>query len=629
MATPTFSPGPLKGTLLGAILMAILAAVAPTLKAQSSFVVRNSRPGGSFLWGVAAGPHGIVAVGDAGAILTSRDGSTWTRQVSGTTVWLTAVAWGPGQYIAVGDSGTILVSGDAISWTPVAQSATTQRLNNVIYAAGQYVAVGEAGTLITSPDGLAWTARSSGVTGWLRGLAYTNEINEGTFITSLGPIPAVIPARFITAGQGGNVRTSIDGINWSEGGPYGFYAGEDIEAIVADNTSHFVALGADGALFTTELEGGGTLDFTYEDLVEEEPAYTPAVHFRGLVQGPSALVLTGENGTVLSPVSMGSGTWGHWSLAASATTANLVAETRLGDSVFIVGENETILQSVQPPDSRLVNLSCRTRVGNGADILIAGFVVGGQGVTGTQGLLIRASGPALVPFGVAGTLADPELQLFSVAPGGPAQRALNTGWDGDGAVSAEAARVGAFPWTAETSHDAALAVDLAPGPYTANVSGQSGDTGVALAEIYDATEDGTATAASPRLVNLSARCLAGTGENSLIAGFVIGGSAPKTVLIRASGPALLPFGITGVLADPQLQVYSTQAAETLVASNLGWGGDPRIAIAAAWVGAFSWGESATADSALLLTLPPGPYTANVTGAGADTGVCLVEVYEVQ
>jgi hypothetical protein len=66
-----------------------------------------------------------------------------------------------------------------------------------------------------------------------------------------------------------------------------------------------------------------------------------------------------------------------------------------------------------------------------------------------------------------------------------------------------------------------------------------------------------------------------------------------------------------------------------VTTNAGWAGDSNIATAAAWVGAFSWGQLATNDAAVLVTLPPGAYTANVSGASGDSGVALVEVYEVQ
>jgi probable HAF family extracellular repeat protein len=275
---------------------------------------------------------------------------------------------------------------------------------------------------------------------------------------------------------------------------------------------------------------------------------------------------------------------------------------------------------------RLINLSCRVNVGTGASQLIAGYVVGGQGTSGTEPLLIRASGPSLAQFGVAGVLADPRLQLNS--SGGVV--ASNDGWGGAAAITSAAASVGAFPWTSASSHDSALLETLAGGSYTAEVTGSSGDTGVALAEIYDATPAASYTPSSPRLVNISARAPVGTGANVLIAGFVIDGTTAKTVLIRGAGPALGALGVPGALPDPQLHLYQSDGAagSTLLGSDTGWGGDTQIASAAASVGAFSWGPVATPDSALLVTLPPGAYTAVVSGASGDTGIGLIEVYEV-
>jgi hypothetical protein len=270
---------------------------------------------------------------------------------------------------------------------------------------------------------------------------------------------------------------------------------------------------------------------------------------------------------------------------------------------------------------RLVNISCRATVGTGANILIAGFVVGGAGTSGSESLLIRGSGPALVPFGVTGTLADPQLQLFS----GSTVLGTNNGWAGVTAISNAASAVGAFAWSSPTSHDAALLETLSGGGYTAQIAGESNDTGIALAEVYDATPAGTYTATSPRIVNISARVLVGTGGNILIAGFAIGGGTSRTVLIRASGPALVPFGVTGTLADPELKLYS--GANVLLA-NTGWGGNGQVSTAAQAVGAFAWSSGTSADSAILVTLPPGAYTAQVSGASGDTGIALVEVYEV-
>jgi|CZKI01.1.fsa_nt_gi hypothetical protein len=270
---------------------------------------------------------------------------------------------------------------------------------------------------------------------------------------------------------------------------------------------------------------------------------------------------------------------------------------------------------------RLINISCRAGVGTGSNILISGFVVGGAGTAGSESLLIRASGPALVQFGVTGELPDPQLQLFS----GSTVVGANNGWAGNAQIASTASSVGAFAWTDSLSHDSALLEKLPGGPYTAQIAGQSGDTGVALAEVYDATPAGTYTLATPRLVNISTRVQVGTGGGILIAGFVIGGATSRTVLIRASGPALVPFGVAGTLPDPQLQLYSPS---TLVESDNGWGGSQQIASTAASVGAFTWGTSPTKDSALLVTLPPGAYTAQVSGASGDAGVALIEVYEV-
>ena len=279
--------------------------------------------------------------------------------------------------------------------------------------------------------------------------------------------------------------------------------------------------------------------------------------------------------------------------------------------------------SVTPTNDtgRLVNISTRAQVGTGGNILIAGFVIGGTGTSGTEPLLIRGSGPALSSLGVSGALPDPELQLFS----GTNSLATNNGWAGSAQIASTAAAVGAFTWSSATSHDSALLVSPAAGAYTAQISGAASDTGVSLVEVYDATAAGSYTPTSPRLVNISARVQVGTGGNILIAGFVIGGSTARTVLVWASGPALVPFGVSGTLPDPRLQLYS---GATLLASNSGWGGDAQVSSTASSVGAFGWANATSADSALLLTLPPGAYTAQVAGASGDTGVALVELYEV-
>jgi hypothetical protein len=258
--------------------------------------------------------------------------------------------------------------------------------------------------------------------------------------------------------------------------------------------------------------------------------------------------------------------------------------------------------------------------------LIAGFVVGGASAGPGEPVLIRASGPALLAFGVAGILPDPSLVLNN--PSGV--MASDSGWNGNSQVTSTAAQVGAFAWTSSSSKDSALVETLPPAAYTAEITGTSGDTGIALAEVYDATPAASYSPSAPHLVNISARLQVGTGANILIAGFVVGGTTSKTVLLRASGPALAPFGVSGTLSDPQLSLYRSNAdgTSTLLSSNTGWGGNAQIAAAAGSVGAFSWGSQGTPDSAILVTLPPGAYTAQVQGASGDTGIALVEAYDV-
>ena len=271
------------------------------------------------------------------------------------------------------------------------------------------------------------------------------------------------------------------------------------------------------------------------------------------------------------------------------------------------------LTTLTAASSHLVTMSTRSLVEPGNNSQIAGFVISG---TQPKTVLIRASGPALTAYHVTGVLPDPTLKLFDNTSTVIKQ---NTGWGSDPSIMAAAAKVGAFAWAAGSA-DSALLVTLQPGLYTAQVTGASGDSGVALIEVYDA-DSGSST-----LMSISTRSLVESGNNSQIAGFVILGTQPKTVLIRASGPALASHGVTGVLPDPMLKLFDSTS--TVIKQNTGWGSDPAITAAAARVGAFTW-AAGSADSALLVTLQPGLYTAQVAGAVGDSGVALIEVYDVQ
>ena len=175
----------------------------------------------------------------------------------------------------------------------------------------------------------------------------------------------------------------------------------------------------------------------------------------------------------------------------------------------------TVRPTAVSPMTRLANISTRGFVGTGADVLISGFVIGG---TTPKDVLIRAIGGAtLGGFGVAGTLADPQLTLVDA---GGKTVAQNDNWSAPNAtaLAATAARLGAFALP-NGSTDAALLVTLAPGNYTATVAGVNDTTGVALVEVYDA--DASATLAVTRkLGNLSTRGSIGMNGNILIANWL-------------------------------------------------------------------------------------------------------------
>ena len=276
----------------------------------------------------------------------------------------------------------------------------------------------------------------------------------------------------------------------------------------------------------------------------------------------------------------------------------------------------TVADSTNP--GRITNLAIRSQAGTDAQTLIVGTVLGGAGTSGAKPLLVRAVGPTLAGFGVTGALADPTMTVFN----GLAKFAENDDWAG----GFDFASVGAFPFTGAAPKDAAIYNAATPsGSYSIQVSGKNAATGTALAEIYDATPVANYTAATPRLINVSARTQVGIGADILIAGFNIGGATAKTVLIRAAGPALVAFGVGGALANPKLDLFS---GLTLLYSNDDWAGDSVVSSAGASVGAFPFTNATSKDAALLVTLAPGGYTVQVSGVGNTSGVALIEVYEV-
>jgi hypothetical protein len=260
------------------------------------------------------------------------------------------------------------------------------------------------------------------------------------------------------------------------------------------------------------------------------------------------------------------------------------------------------------PSHSLGNISTRGIVGIGDEVMIGGFTIAG---TGNKTVLLRAIGPSLrnPPFNLTGTLQDPTISLFNSSQ----QRiGLNNNWaDADNAQSIDP---GLRP---SNSAESAILITLAPGAYTAIVSGADGGTGIGLVEIFDLD----ATVPS-KLSNISTRGLVETGDNVLIGGLSVKGTDSERVVVRAIGPSLAdaPFNLTNVLQNPTLSLFNDQG--TTIQSNDDWQNDQRDEIVTTGLQ-----PSNPAESVIVRTLLPGNYTAIVTGVNGTTGVALVEVYE--
>lgn len=253
------------------------------------------------------------------------------------------------------------------------------------------------------------------------------------------------------------------------------------------------------------------------------------------------------------------------------------------------------------------NFSARGMVMSGNNPLIGGFIVTGSE---SETVVLRALGPSLNSFGVAGALPDPVLTLYDSSGG---VIATNDDWQSDPA-SSEIAANGLAP--TDPAESAALQT-LGPGTYTFAVTGKDTASGLGLVEAYDLSP-----LASARLANFSTRGFVGTGTEALISGFIVGDVASDTVVIRALGPSLGAFGIDMPLSDPMITVFDSNGSA--IAANDNWQDDESVGD----LQKNNLAPSDAAESATILHLPAGAYTTIVSGTNSETGTGLVEVFDL-
>jgi hypothetical protein len=420
-----------------------------------------------------------------------------------------------------------------------------------------------------------------------------------------------------TATQTLTVTKAVPTITWSAPAPVTY--GTALSAVQLSATANapgtFVYSPASGVV---PGAGGQTLGVTFtptdtvnyttatgaQTLTVNKAALTARADDKGKVQGTAnpALTITysgfvnGETKTVITEPTIS--TTATTDSAAGTYPITLTGGSAANYTLTLVNGTLTITSG-----SYLANLSVRAAMAAG-QTLIVGFVVDG----GAKPILVRAAGPVLNKYGLTGVV-DPQLKLFT---GGGTQVAGNDNWDA--ALASTFTILGAFPFD-PGSKDAALQQTI-NGPHSAQATATG--AGAILVEAYDVgPNDGR------KLVNLSTRFQVGTGDNILIAGFVLSGTGTRQLLIRAVGPTLTNYGVTGVLADPQLSVFD---GGTAAASNNDW--SSTLSATFTTLGAFAL-NAASKDAAIVVTLQAGkPYSVQVSGVGGTTGEALVEIYLV-
>lgn len=253
-------------------------------------------------------------------------------------------------------------------------------------------------------------------------------------------------------------------------------------------------------------------------------------------------------------------------------------------------------------------MSTRLRVLTGDNVGIGGFIISG---TTPKRVLLRGIGPSLSQFGIPSPLPDPVLELHG--PGGFVT-VTNNNWR-----DTQEAEIQATGIPPTNNLESAIVATLNEGAYTAVLRGNGNTIGIALVEAYDLNQ-GVAS----KLANLSTRAFVNTGDNIVIAGFLLSddGIGQDRIIVRGIGPSLANFGLSPVMANPTLQLRDSNGA--LLLANNDWQENPDQA---AEISAAGLAPTNNLESAMAATLPPGAYTALLSGVNNGTGIGVVEVYD--
>ena len=494
---------------------------------------------------------------------------------------------------------------------------TTDRNTPVQVVATGVASVSAGGyhTLFVKTDGSLWAMGSN----------YSGQLGDGTTTDRNTPVQVVATGvASVSAGGYHTLFVKTDGSLWAMGNNfdgqlgYGTITNRGISPVQVATGVAAAAAGGSHSLFLSGERPAAPIvtaqptaqTVTTKDVAQFSITATSSVPLTYQWQ------VSTDGGTTwadLSDVTLYSGTTTS-TLSVSKPTAAMKGyqyRCMVSDGVNAAIASSTAALTVK--SSQFAALSARAPAGTGEQTLILGFVFAGGG----KPTLVRGVGPGIST--VRGYMMDPQLRLYTA---GGVEVASNDDWAGSRELTDAFVQTGAGALD-PASKDAALLQNLTGNVYTAHVSGANGTTGVALAEAYDvALSDKT-----KRLTALSVRNQVGVDDAILIAGFVINGDAPKRVIVRGVGPGI--SAVNGYLRDPQLQVWKLNTVTgkwTLSGENDDWDHTPETAALFQSAGMGALGSDSK-DAALVLTLEPGIYTAQVAGVGRTTGVGVVEIYE--
>ncbi len=520
-------------------------------------------------------PHGVTAGGfeNSGKLITNDGGSLITNDGGSLISNDGASRKPPAGSTLIGQDGASLISQDGGSIVASGGGNIVASGAGNIVASGAGNLIGNDGASVLVKGAANMSSRNATAASASSGYTQTSGETDLTNMLLIGPVSL----------NGGVLKGSgvIAGSLTNNGG-----------FIAPGNSAGAISIVGDfaqGAQGTLVLENGGTHQDQYDQL-----QITGTANLGGNLDVRNINGYTPDPADTFNPLAYSAVT------GSFATSSN--AQLTMNGTGGIVTVDPT---KPNPSAGQPLNIATRMSVQTGDNVLIAGFIVIGPSGS-TKKVLIRGMGPSLAQFGVPGTLSDPFLELHK--PDGSV--VSNDNWQQGDTSQIPAGFAPSDP------REAVIVATLTPGNYSAVVKGAHGETGVGIAELYDLD-----SASQAKLANISTRGFINTGDNVMIGGFIIGGTEPAKILVRAIGPSLIPFGVQGALQATTLELHDSNGS---VISNEGWRSVQESEIIATTIP-----PSDDRESAILATLVPGNYTAIVRGKNDTTGIAVVEAYNLQ